>query len=77
MPKNLMARVFGLFNSGVMACAMLGMTLFGWIADTFGASASLFGIGAIHFGAATVTAGLIPCCRRMAENPATRGGIST
>ncbi|MGZ8394425.1 MAG: MFS transporter, partial [Nitrospira sp.] len=75
-PKNLMARVFGAFNSGVMACAMLGMTLFGWIADTFGASASLFGIGAVHLGAATITAALIPWCRRLARTPATRQGVS-
>lgn len=75
-PNNLMARVFGAFNSGVMACAMLGMTLFGWIADTFGASASLFGIGAVHLGAATITAALIPWCRRLARTSATRQGVS-
>ena len=64
-PKPLMARVFGAFNSGVMACAMLGMTIFGWMADTFGAGASLFGIGVVHLGAAMLTIGLIPWCRRL------------
>ncbi len=75
-PKNLMARVFGVFNSGVMACAMLGMTIFGWVADTFGASASLFGIAAVHLGTATITAGLIPWCRRLAGTGAAgQGGV--
>jgi len=74
--KNLMSRVFGLFNSGVMACAMLGMTLFGWMADSFGPNTSLFGIGAVHFGAAAVTAGLIPWCRRLGGRPTTREGLA-
>lgn len=75
-PKKLMARVFGAFNSGVMACAILGMTLFGWMADTFSASASLFGIGAVHFGAATITAGLMPWCRRLADRHSIRQGVA-
>jgi MFS family permease len=74
-PKDFMARVFGLFNSGVMACAMLGMTLFGWIADTFGPAASLFGIGAVHLSAAGITALLIPWCSRIAGKAA-RPGIA-
>ena len=69
-----MARVFGVFNSGVMACAMLGMMIFGWVADTFGTSASLVGIGAVHMAAATVTAGLIPWCRRLADKGAAEEG---
>ncbi|HJR77752.1 MAG TPA: hypothetical protein VJ805_12285, partial [Nitrospiraceae bacterium] len=46
-PKDLLARVFGVFNTGVMAFAMLGMTVFGWVADTFGAVISLVGIGVV------------------------------
>lgn len=75
-PKNLMARVFGVFNSGVMACAMLGMTIFGWVADTFGAGASLFGIGAVHLGAALITAGLIPWCKRLAGSGTAANGVA-
>jgi MFS family permease len=46
-PKDLLARVFGVFNTGVMAFAMLGMTVFGWAADTFSPVISLLGIGAV------------------------------
>ena len=35
-PKDLMARVFGPFNTGTMVFSMIGMTLFGWLADSFG-----------------------------------------
>ena len=44
-PKEMLARVFGVFNTGTMAFAMLGMTLFGWVADTFSPVISLIGIG--------------------------------
>ncbi len=44
-PKEMLARVFGVFNTGTMAFAMLGMTLFGWVADTFNPVVSLVGIG--------------------------------
>jgi hypothetical protein len=46
-PKDLLARVFGVFNTGVMAFAMLGMTMFGWAADSFGPVISLVGIGVV------------------------------
>jgi MFS family permease len=46
-PKDLLARVFGVFNTGVMAFAMLGMTVFGWAADTFSPVISLLGIGGV------------------------------
>lgn len=45
-PKGMLARVFSVFNTGTMAFAMLGMTLFGWVADTFSPVISLVGIGA-------------------------------
>ena len=57
-PKDLLARVFGVFNTGVMAFAMLGMTVFGWAADTFGPVISLLGIGVVTL-ATGVMAGLL------------------
>ena len=53
-PKNLLARVFGVFNTAAMGFAMLGMTVFGWAADTFDPVISLVGIGSV-----TVVTGLM------------------
>lgn len=53
-PKEMLARVFGVFNTGTMAFAMLGMTLFGWVADAFNPVISLVGIGT-----ATLVTGLM------------------
>ncbi len=64
-PKDLLARVFGLFNTGAMAFAMIGMTAVGWAADTFGAAVSLTAIGLAQLCAAAITIGLIPWCRRL------------
>ena len=64
-PKELLARVFGVFNTGTMASAMLGMTMFGWAADYISPHSSLIGIGATTFGAGVVTALLIPRCTRL------------
>ena len=46
--------MFGLFNTAAMGFAMLGMTVFGWAADTFDPVISLIGIGSV-----TVVTGLM------------------
>ncbi len=66
-PKELLARVFGLFNTGTMACSMIGMTMVGWLADSFGPSVSLITISAVDFAAAAVSVALIPWCYRLAR----------
>jgi DHA3 family macrolide efflux protein-like MFS transporter len=66
-PKELLARVFGVFNTGTMAFAMLGMTVLGWASDLFGASVSLISIGSAQLGAAAFTAVLLPLCYRLAK----------
>jgi MFS transporter, DHA3 family, macrolide efflux protein len=66
-PKALMARVFGLFNTGTMVFSMLGMTLFGWIADSFGPGVSLTTIGLVNGAAAVVSLVLLPWCYRLAK----------
>jgi len=66
-PKDLMARVFGLFNTGTMVFSMIGMTLFGWIADRFGPGVSLAAIGVVNGGAAIVSMALLPWCYRLAK----------
>ena len=71
-PKELLARVFGVFNTGTMAFAMLGMTVLGWASDTFGASVSLITIGSAQLGAAAFTAMLLPLCYRLAKESGSR-----
>lgn len=66
-PKDLMARVFGLFNTGTMVSSMIGMTLFGWIADRFGPGVSLVSIGVVNGAAAVVSMVVLPWCYRLAK----------
>jgi DHA3 family macrolide efflux protein-like MFS transporter len=71
-PKNLMARVFGLFNTGTMVFSMIGMTLFGWVADRFGPGVSLAAIGVVNGAAAIVSMALLPWCYRLAKETSSR-----
>jgi DHA3 family macrolide efflux protein-like MFS transporter len=64
-PKDLLARVFGVFNTGVMAFAMLGMTVFGWAADTFGPVISLLGIGVVTLVTGVMAGLLASWCQRL------------
>jgi MFS family permease len=66
-PKDLMARVFGLFNTGTMVFSMIGITLFGWTADAFGPGVSLVIIGVVNGAAAAVSVALLPWCYRLAQ----------
>jgi DHA3 family macrolide efflux protein-like MFS transporter len=66
-PKDLMARVFGLFNTGTMVFSMIGMTVFGWIADRSGPGVSLAVIGVVNGAAAFVSMALLPSCYRLAK----------
>jgi DHA3 family macrolide efflux protein-like MFS transporter len=70
-PKDLMARVFGLFNTGTMVFSMIGMTLFGWVADRFG-RVSLAAIGVVNGAAAIVSMALLPWCYRLAKETCSR-----
>jgi len=71
-PKDLMARVFGLFNTGTMVFSMIGMTLFGWVADRFGPGVSLASIGVVNGAAAIVSMALLPWCYRLAKETSSR-----
>lgn len=71
-PKDLMARVFGLFNTGTMVFSMVGMTVFGWVADRFGPGVSLISIGVVNGAAATVSMVLLPWCYRLAKQTSAR-----
>jgi len=46
-PSHLMGRVLTTFSTGSMAAAMVGMSGFGWIADTIGPAQSLMGLGLV------------------------------
>ena len=64
-PKDLLARVFSLFNTGYLAFAMIGMTVVGWLADTYDPIVSMVTIGVVSLGAAVVTVAMIPWCYRL------------
>jgi len=46
-PSHLMGRVLTTFSTGSMAAAMVGMSGFGWIADSIGPAQSLVGLGLV------------------------------
>ena len=71
-PKDMMARVFGLFNTGTMVFSMVGMTLFGWMADAFGPAVCLITIGAVNGAAAVISMVLLPWCYRLAKQTSSR-----
>jgi MFS transporter, DHA3 family, macrolide efflux protein len=73
-PKDLMARVFGLFNTGTMVFSMIGMTVFGWAADRFGPGTSLVAIGVVNGIAAAVSMLLLPSCYRLAKQTSAHAG---
>jgi MFS transporter, DHA3 family, macrolide efflux protein len=64
-PKDMLARVFSVFNSGTLVASMAGMTATGWVADRMGPVVSLVGIAMVHAVTAVLTALLIPWCRRL------------
>ena len=64
-PKHMLARVFSVFNTGVLVAAMVGMTGSGWIADRMGPSVSLMAAAGVSVAAAVLTAVLIPWCHRL------------
>jgi predicted MFS family arabinose efflux permease len=64
-PKEMLARVFSVFNTGTLVASMVGMTACGWIADRLGPVASLMAIAVVNGTAAVMTAMLIPWCRRL------------
>ena len=64
-PKNMLARVFSVFNIGTLVGAMVGMTACGWIADRMGPTASLAATAAVSVMAAVLTTALIPWCSNL------------
>ena len=63
----MLARVMTTFSTGGMFAAMLGMTAFGWAADTLGASVSLIGIGLILLMTALMAARFSRRCETIQE----------
>ncbi|HZS11854.1 MAG TPA: MFS transporter [Nitrospirales bacterium] len=62
-PGHLMARVLTTFSTGGMFAAMVGMTGFGWAADTLGPATTLLGIGAVLIGTALIAAHFSQRCQ--------------
>lgn len=43
----MIGRVMAVYTAIVTATSMLGMTVFGWVAESFGSVASIIGIGGV------------------------------
>ena len=72
-PKDLLARIFGVFNTGTMGMAILGMTVFGWAADRYDPSFALFAMAAVGIGTAGLILLMIPWCKRLDHQSAAAG----
>jgi DHA3 family macrolide efflux protein-like MFS transporter len=66
-PKEILARVFGVFNTGYLAFAMLGMTVFGWLADAYDPAVSVAGVGVVSVASGLFTFAMLPWCYRYAR----------
>ena len=66
-PKQLLARVFSVFNTGYLAFAMLGMTVFGWLADAYDPVLSVVAVGGVSLAAGVFTLAMLPWCYRYAR----------
>jgi DHA3 family macrolide efflux protein-like MFS transporter len=66
-PQDLLARVFSVFNTAVMALAMIGMTAVGWASDRFGPFTSLVRIGTVQPVAACSALVVLPWCRQLPD----------
>jgi MFS transporter, DHA3 family, macrolide efflux protein len=64
-PKEMLARVFSVLNTGTLVASMAGMTAGGWITDQAGPAVSLGAIAAVNAAAAVLTVMLIPWCHRL------------
>lgn len=73
-PKDMLARVFSVFNTGTLVAAMAGMTATGWIAERMGPIVSLVVIAVVHATTAVLTAVLIPWCRSLESDEKGRKG---
>jgi MFS family permease len=69
-PKEILARVFGVFNTGYLAFAMLGMTLFGWLSDAYDPALSVAGVGVVSVASGLFTFAMLPWCYRYARKQA-------
>ena len=75
-PKELLARIFGVFNTGTMGMAILGMPVFGWAADRYDPSFALFAMAAVGVGTALLISLMIPWCQRLDHQSAATGNAA-
>jgi MFS transporter, DHA3 family, macrolide efflux protein len=64
-PKEMLARVFSVLNTGTLVASMAGMTAGGWMMDRMGSTVSLTAIAAVNTAAAVLTMIVIPWCHRL------------
>lgn len=45
-PRMMVGRVLGLYSTGAMTAAIIGISIFGWVTERFGVTTGIAGIGA-------------------------------
>lgn len=63
--KEMMARVFSIFNTGAMSSAMLGMLAFGWASDAIGPLSTLWICGILQLSIAAIGMLFTRCSQTM------------
>lgn len=61
-PGHLIGRVLGLYGTGAMTSAIVGISSFGWITERYGPAPGLLGIGIVMFATALVALSLSRVC---------------
>lgn len=57
-PGHMVGRVLAIYTTAAMTTAISGMTVFGWITQTYGEASGIIGIGAVMFATALLSVAL-------------------
>jgi MFS family permease len=63
-PRHMVGRILGLYGTGAMTAAILGITAFGWITERYGPQTGLVGIGIVLLVTALMAGWMSRMCER-------------
>lgn len=63
-PRHMVGRILGLYGTGAMTAAIVGITAFGWITERHGPQTGLVGIGIVLLVTALVAGWMSRMCER-------------